>query len=138
MPWFKQKQVESSQSERQIKVKTNFPYWTFVHTEDSWFLLKDTTRLRITSQRILDSWAVSLVEVTEAAIKHYPCTGKLGFRDGTLINNIGDGKIYLVSKNKRRQITSPDAFDKYGLDQSKMIWVSADEAKLQQVGEELT
>lgn len=121
-----------------LKEKTDFPYWTFIHTESGWFLLKEKTRLRITTQRILDSWAVNVVEAEESAVKHYPCTGKLGFRDGTLINNMGDGKMYLVSQNKRRQITSPDAFEKYGLDQSKMIWVSADEAKLQQVGEALS
>lgn len=120
-----------------LSEKTNFPYWTFVHTEGGWFLLKEKTRLRIISQRILDSWSVNVVEATEAAIKHYPCTGKLGFRDGTLINNMGDGKIYLVSQNMRRQITSPDAFEKYGLDRSQMIWVSEDEAKLQKIGEVL-
>jgi hypothetical protein len=79
-----------------------------------------------------------VVSATEAAVKHYPITGKLGFRDGTLINNMGDGKIYLISQNKRRQITSPDAFDKYGIDRSKMIWVSQEEAELQIIGEVLS
>lgn len=129
--WFKKTHPKPIQS------KTNFPYWTFVHSDDGWFLLKEKTRLRIISQRILESWSVNVVEVQESAVKHYPCTGKLGFRDGTLINNMGDGKMYLVSQNRRRQITSPDAFDKYGLDRSKMIWVAANEAALQQVGEAL-
>jgi hypothetical protein len=102
------------------------------------FLLKEKTRVRIISERILKSWSVRLVPTTEEAVKHYQITGKLGFRDGTLINNMGDGKIYLISQNKRRQITSPDAFEKYGIDKSQMIWVSAEEAKLQPLGEVLS
>jgi hypothetical protein len=130
--WFKKKSGPTT-----IQEKTDFPYMTFVHTESGWFLIKEKTRVRVTTQRILDSWSVNVVEAAESAVKHYPITGKLGFRDGTLINNMGDGKIYLVSQNMRRQITSPDAFEKYGLDRSKMIWVSDDEAKLQKIGEVL-
>jgi hypothetical protein len=111
---------------------------TFVITEKGMWLLKEKTRAEIMTERILKSWSVRLVPTTESAIKHYVISGKLGFRDGTLINNMGDGKIYLISQNKRRQITSPDAFEKYGLEQSEMIWVSADEAKLQPLGEVLS
>jgi len=118
--------------------KTDYPFMTFVITEKGMFLLKEKTRVRIISERILKSWSVRLVPTTESAIKHYAITGKLGFRDGTLINNMGDGKIYLIAKNVRRQITSPDAFEKYGIDQSQMIWVSAEEAELQPLGEVLS
>jgi hypothetical protein len=55
-----------------------------------------------------------------------------------LIYNWGDGKIYLISQNKRRQITSPDALLKYGIDRGKMIEVSAEEAELQNIGEVLS
>lgn len=133
LPWKRQKQNSPSPRTE----KTDYPFWTFVSTENGMFLLKEKTRVRITTERILNSWSVRLVPTTEAAVKHYPITGKLGFRDGTLINNMGDGKIYLISQNKRRPITSPDAFEKYGLDQSTMIWVSADEAKLHSIGEAL-
>lgn len=131
--WKRKQNSPSLRTER-----TDYPFWTFVTTEKGMFLLKEKTRVRITTERILNSWAVRLVPTTEAAVKHYVITGKLGFRDGTLINNMGDGKIYLVSQNKRRQITSPDAFEKYGLDQSTMIWVSAEEAGLQPLGEVLS
>lgn len=79
-----------------------------------------------------------MVQATESAVKHYLITGKLGFRDGTLINSWGDGKIYLISKNERRQLTSPDALLKYGLDRGNMIEVSAEEAELQKTGEVLS
>lgn len=132
--WFKKNQKSGPTL---ISQPTEFPFMTFVQTENGTFLIKERTRLRVTTQLILDSWSVNVVSAEESAIKHYPITGKLGFRDGTLINNMGDGKIYLVSQNKRRQLTSPDAFEKYGLDRSRMIWVSNDEAKLQTVGKEL-
>jgi hypothetical protein len=63
--------------------------------------------------------------------------GKLGFRDGTLIKNIADGKLYLISQNKKRHIVDPDTFDKYGLDRSQVIEVSAFETSMHELGEEL-
>ena len=63
--------------------------------------------------------------------------GKLGFRDGTLIKNIADGKMYLISQNKKRHIVSPDVFTKYGLDRSRLIEVSESEAAIHDLGENL-
>jgi hypothetical protein len=143
MPLFKRKVPQpppepQTQPLPTIQTKTDFPYGTVVKTENGWFFLKDKTRLRIPTQKILDSWSLSVVQATESAVKHYITTGKLGFRDGTLIYNWGDGKIYLISQNKRRQITSPDALLKYGIDRGKMIEVSAEEAELQNIGEVLS
>mgnify|MGYP003348833676 FL=1 len=64
-------------------------------------------------------------------------SGKLGFRDGSLIKNIADGKMYLVSQNKRRHIVDPDSFDRYGLDRSKVIEVSELEAAAHDLGDNL-
>ena len=63
--------------------------------------------------------------------------GKLGFRDGTLIKNIADGKMYLVSQNKRRHIVDPDSFDRYGLDRNQVIEVSELEAAAHDLGDNL-
>jgi len=63
--------------------------------------------------------------------------GKLGFRDGTLIKNIADGKMYLISQNKRRQIVDPDTFNKYGLNRSEVIEVSDSETNMHDVGENI-
>lgn len=117
--------------------KTDYPYGTCVKTEAGYFLIRDKVRFRIGSERILWSWKFNIVETTEAAVRHFVIAGKLGFRDGTLINNLADGKMYLVSKNKKRHITSPDAFDKYGLSTSDMVYVSDAEAKLHEDGDEL-
>jgi hypothetical protein len=63
--------------------------------------------------------------------------GKLGFRDGTLIKNIADGKLYLISQNKRRHIVDPDTFEKYGLNRSNIIEVSESESNMHELGETL-
>jgi hypothetical protein len=77
------------------------------------------------------------VLATEAALTGVKIAGKLGFRDGTLIKNLADGKMYLVSQNKLRHIVDPDSFNRYGLDRSKMIEVSDKEISAHDLGENL-
>jgi hypothetical protein len=74
---------------------------------------------------------------TEAALTGIKLVGKLGFRDGSLIKNLADGRMYLVSQNKLRHIVDPDSFDRYGLDRSKVIEVSDKEISAHDLGENL-
>jgi len=83
------------------------------------------------------SWSFTTVNATETALTGFKVAGKLGFRDGALIKNIADGKIYLVSQNKLRHIVDPDSFTKYGLDRSKVIEVSEAEVSAHDLGEKL-
>jgi hypothetical protein len=89
------------------------------------------------SDRAEKSWGFITVMASESSLVNIKTAGKLGFRDGTLIKNIADGKMYLVSQNKRRHILSPDVFDKYGLDRSKLIEVSSKEAEMHELGDNL-
>jgi hypothetical protein len=77
------------------------------------------------------------VNATESSLAGIKLVGTLGFRDGTLIKNIADGKIYLISQNKRRHIVSPDSFITYGLDRSKVIEVSEAETNMHEIGDNL-
>jgi hypothetical protein len=99
--------------------------------------LQDGKRFRLISERAVQSWAFTIVQATEAALAGSKVIGKLGFRDGTLIKNIADGKIYLISQNKRRHVVDPDTFDRYGLDRSKTIEVSEVETNMHDLGENL-
>jgi hypothetical protein len=74
---------------------------------------------------------------TEAALTGIKMAGKLGFRDGSLIKNLADGRMYLVSQNKLRHIVDPDSFDRYGLDRSKVVEVSDKEISAHDLGENL-
>ena len=114
-----------------------FPSGIAVKTETATYWIKDNKRFKLISQRAADSWCFNTVKATEKAVVPMKLAGKLGFRDGTLIKNIADGKMYLVSQNKRRHIVDPDSFDRYGLDRNKVIEVSELEAAAHDLGDNL-
>jgi hypothetical protein len=108
-----------------------------VKTDKGIYWIKDNKRFKLISDRAVKSWCFTTVLATEQAVSSMKVVGKLGFRDGTLIKNISDGKMYLVSQNKRRHIVDPDSFIKYGLDRSKVIEVSESEIIMHDLGENL-
>ena len=131
------KLFKSTQQVSIISQPTNFPSGLAVKTEKSTYWIKDGKRYRLISDRAASSWNFPTVLATESALSGFKVVGKLGFRDGTLIKNITDGKMYLISQNKRRHITSPDVFERYGLDRSLMIEVGEDEVNMHEEGEGL-
>ncbi len=120
-----------------ITSPTNFPSGIAVKTDTGTYWIKDNKKYKLISERAAESWRFIEVLATDAALSNIKSAGKLGFRDGTLIKNISDGKIYLVSQNKRRHIISPDVFDKYGLNRSLLIEVSEAETNMHELGENL-
>jgi len=120
-----------------ITSQTNFPSGIAVHTDKATYWIKDGKRYRLISDRAAKSWAFTTVNATEQALAGMKLVGKLGFRDGTLIKNIADGKMYLISQNKKRHIIDPDSFNKYGLDRKSVLEVSQSEADMHQIGEDL-
>lgn len=120
-----------------ISNPTNFPSGLAVKTDKATYWIKDGKRYKLISDRAAKSWSFTTVNATEAALSGIKLMGKLGFRDGSLIKNIADGKMYLVSQNKLRHIVDPDIFDRYGLDRSNLIEVSEAEIKAHDIGETL-
>lgn len=120
-----------------ITSPTNFPSGLAVKTDKGIYWIKDGKRFKLVSDRAAASWLFNTINAEESALINIKIAGKLGFRDGTLIKNIADGKMYLISQNKKRHITSPDSFTKFGLDRSKVIEVSAFEASVHELGEDL-
>jgi hypothetical protein len=116
---------------------TTFPSGIAVQTNKAIYWIKDGKRFKVVSERAAKSWNFSTVNATEEALSPMKIAGKLGFRDGTLIKNIADGKIYLISQNKRRHIVDPDSFDIYGLNRYNIIEVSEAEAEMHDIGENL-
>ena len=114
---------------------TNFPSGIAVKTDKDTYWIKDGKRYRLISNRAAQSWCFTTVLATEAALTGIKLAGKLGFRDGSLIKNLADGNMYLVSQNKLRHIVDPDSFNRYGLDRSKMIEVSEKEILAHDLGE---
>lgn len=117
---------------------TVYPNGVCLETEKGFYLLRDNKRYRVPTQRILESWSFPLiVKTTEAAVAKYRVVAKLGFRDGSLIHNLSDGKMYLISQNKRRQFVSPEALEELGVSYNDFTTVSNYEVNLQEVGQEL-
>ena len=123
--------------QKTVTSPTIFPSGIAVKTDKGIYWIKDGKRFKLISDRAAKSWMFTTVVATESALSGMKLAGKLGFRDGTLIKNIADGKLYLISQNKKRHIVDPDTFDKYGLDRSQVIEVSAFETSMHELGEEL-
>jgi hypothetical protein len=120
-----------------ITSPTDFPSGIAVKTDKGTYWIKDGKRYKLISKRAEKSWSFTTVKATESALSFIKQSGKLGFRDGTLIKNITDGKMYLISQNKKRHIVDPDVFIKYGLDRSKVIEVSELEVEAHDLGDKL-
>ncbi len=139
--WSRKKQrlklLRNTKSTLIISSPTNFPSGIAVKTDKDTYWIKDGKRYRLISDRAAQSWCFTTVLATEAALSGIKLVGKLGFRDGTLIKSVSDGKMYLVSQNKLRHIVDPDSFNRYGLDRSKMIEVSEKEISAHDLGENI-
>lgn len=119
--------------------KVVYPLGTFLKTELGYFyILSETKRTRLITKRVLDSWSpLRVVETSEAAVEHYRIAFKMKFRNGSLIHNLADGKIYLIENGRRRHITNPDVFERIGAVRNETVSVSLDEIKLHEEGEPL-
>lgn len=120
-----------------ISSPTLIPSGLAVKTDKAIYWVKDGKRYKLISDRAAKSWSFTTVNATEEAVAGMKLIGKLGFRDGTLIKNIADGKMYLISQNKKRHIVDPDSFDRYGLNRKSVIEVSEAEANMHTTGDNL-
>lgn len=140
--WFQKKTPPPTPSKPALPHSpVNYPTGTAVINEngDKFYIQKDGKRYRIQSDEIFWSWRFPLVVYTsEIALKNYPvAVGKYPFRDGTLLNNFADGKLYLVSESKLRHITSPDVLARLHKTADKAMVVSQADINIMRMGDEL-
>lgn len=116
-----------------------YPSGVFIRTEKGYFFIHgEGKRMRIISDRVLASWSPQrIIHTTEAAVAKYRVTSKIRFRNGSLIWNLADGKMYLIENGNRRHITSPDVLTRIGAKEKDVTIVSLDEINLHPEGEPL-
>lgn len=90
--------------------------------------------MKFFSDRTFDSWSLVAIPIDKKWVTGWAIAGPVGFRDGTLIQNIVDGRIYIISDSKKRLITDPDLIDSYGLE---IMLVSEAETNIHEDGEPL-
>jgi len=124
---------------RQPKDITDLPTGTVIETVNGdYFYIKGSKKFRIISDRILFSWSFPrTVYVTQACADRYKTFGRLGFREGTIIRDITTSAIYLISENKKRLVTTPDALDNLGVATDGIMLVSPEEAGIHEGGEDI-
>lgn len=105
----------------------------FYSTEKGHFYVRSNKRYKVFSDRCFESWSAEAINTSFSNVSHIPYAGILGFRDGTIIHNLADGKIYIVSDNKRLHIKTPNAFPQ-GWIESKKVTVGENEINLHKEG----
>jgi len=92
------------------------PSGLIAHTEKGYFYIKGGKKFKFVSERAMLSWNLPVVKTNEGMLSKLMTAGTLGFRDGSLVQDISDGKIYLISDSKSRHIVNPDVLE----------WIEAD------------
>lgn len=114
------------------------PSGLIAKTEKGYFYVKGNKRYKLVSQRAANSWDLKIINTSESLIKNIQVSGILGFRDGTLIRDISNQKIYLISDNKKRNISDPDFFKIFNYKKDDIVLVSAKEAGCHKEGEPIS
>ena len=118
-------------------VPLSYPSGVAVFDGTNTYFIKNNKKYRIVSERALKSWGFSVWYGSPESLSKTPLGGILGFRDGSVIKDVSNGKIYLVVNSMKQHITTPDFFTKFGIDRDNIIEVSAKEAELHKDGEQI-
>lgn len=110
------------------------PSGLIASTEKGDFYVKGSKRFKFVSDRARDSWGLPIVRTKELYLSNIKISGIIGFRDGTMIKDISNSKIYLISDNTKRHIVDPDVITILGYN-DRILVVSQKEASFHKEGE---
>ena len=98
-------------SVKQIKDAPFVPSGLVGLNAGSFYYVKGNKRFKFVSERAMKSWCLPVLKIDAAFLNKLSSGGTLGFRDGSLVKDISDGKIYLISDSKRRHVVNPDVLE---------------------------
>ena len=110
------------------------PSGLIAHTESGYFYINGNKKFKFISERSVASWGLPIIKTIDKQLNKLVLTGTLGFRDGTLVKDISDGKIYLISDSKKRHIVEPDVLEWLN---SEIIEIGQKELFVHDEGEDL-
>jgi hypothetical protein len=110
------------------------PSGLIAHTEKGYFYIKNKKKFKFVSDKAMKSWGLPVIETKESHLAAFTLFGTLGFRDGTLVKDISDGKIYLISDSKARHITDPVVLEWFD---TEVVNISNKEILSHEEGEDL-
>ena len=96
---------------KQIKITKNatfIPSGLIGLNAGSFYYVKGNKRFKFVSERAMKSWCLPILKIDATFLNKLTSGGTLGFRDGSLVKDISDGKMYLISDSKRRHVVNPD------------------------------
>jgi hypothetical protein len=104
--------LKAFQKKQQPQITKSFtpivPSGLIALTEKGYFYIKGKKRFKFVSERAMSTWNLPIINTTEQKLAGITVMGTLGLRDGSLVKDISDSKIYLISDNKKRHIINPD------------------------------
>jgi hypothetical protein len=115
------KKSQTPQISSRLKGKAYPISGMFYATEKGYFYIRSNKRYKVYSDRCFESWSSAAIDTDFSNVSGIPYAGILGFRDGTIIHNLADGKMYIVSDNKRLHIKTPDAFPEGWIEANKVL-----------------
>lgn len=114
----------------------DYPGGVCVKTESGYYYLKGGKKFRIKSDSVLRSWSFPIIcDSTDSAIAHYKNSlAPLGFRDGTVVRDVFDYKLYIIADGKKYPVESKEMYDYLGLTEDNVVIVSSADIKSQREG----
>ena len=121
---------QSAVEEPRPSGRVNYIDGLAVETELGYYLVRRGVRVPFPSKRVFDTWGLHAIRSSEAACQHLPVVGIMGIREGSLVVDFMDNKLYMISGGKRRLVSNPSFLEDLQIDPIEAIVVSHEEILL--------
>lgn len=129
--------MKLKRQQKTSSISSYVPSGLIAKTEKGYFYVKGNKRFKFVSDKAMSTWNLKVVDTTEAYLSEIKICGNIGFRDGTLIKDISNSKIYLISDSKKRHVTDPQVFIDLNYTKQDIVLASSKETACHVEGEKI-